>query len=152
MRRGALDESFGQKAAQQRAVHLHHVGQIELKDVSDDLFDRRMVAAKVHGAVAAQKIEIVVALLVPEIGALGPLVNLVKADGPQDLHQGLVHVEVVERIVLPEPLFNDVLDLKSHKGRNLSLSTSLARGIGSHFDGFGSSGFKSSSSFFGSDV
>ena len=51
-------------------------------------------------AVAAKKIEVVVAVLVVEICALGLYVNAVKADGSLDLYKRRVQVLAMEIVVL----------------------------------------------------
>src|SRR2546428_5774242 len=58
MRWGAFDERFGKQAAQKRAIHLHHVRQIEIEHIANGLFHDRMIPSNVKNAVAAQEIEI----------------------------------------------------------------------------------------------
>ena len=40
-RAGVFGERLAQQAGEQRAVHLHHVGQVEVEHVLDGLFDDR---------------------------------------------------------------------------------------------------------------
>ena len=80
-RRQLLEERLAEQPAHQRAIHLHHVGQVEVQRVVHGLGDDGMVAPDVEDAVAAEKIEVFVAFVVVEVGSLRPDVHPVEADG-----------------------------------------------------------------------
>ena len=113
----ALDERLGQHAAEQRAVHLNHVGEVEVENLAQGLFYRRMVAADVEDAVAAEEIEVLLAVEVVKVGAVGVCVDLVEADGALDGDEGGIDVPLVQVIILPEPFRDDLLDINGHMRR-----------------------------------
>ena len=113
MRRTTFDQRLGQQTRQERAIHLHHVRQIQIEHVADHLRDLRMIAADRVHAEPAQHVEVAVAFLVPEILALGFRVHPVEPDGAKHLHQRRVDVLLVQLVVLPEPFGDDLLDIKS---------------------------------------
>ena len=114
-----LGESLGEQAGENRAVHLDHVGEIEFEDVPDGFLNGGVVAADVEDAVAAEEVEVVLAVEVVEVGALGPGVDLVEADGALDLHKGSVHVLVVQVVVLAQPGEDGVFEVEvGHEGRS----------------------------------
>ncbi len=107
-----LGEGLGEEAGKDRAVHLNHVGEIEFEDVPDGLLDGGVVATDVEDAVAAEEVEVVLAVQVVEVGALGPGVDLVEADGALDLHEGPVHVLVVQVVVFAQPGEDGVFEVE----------------------------------------
>ena len=80
MCRRPFRERLGQQAAEERAIHLHHVGQIEIEHVADRFLHRGMVPPDIENAVAAQEIEVSGVIHVVEIGALGAGIDLVEPD------------------------------------------------------------------------
>ena len=62
------------------AVELGQVGQVGVEHVVHGLADHRVVAPEREHAEAGQHVEVVVAVLVVEVGALGPGVDLVEPD------------------------------------------------------------------------
>ena len=78
-----------------------------------------MVAADVEDAVAAEEVEVVLAVEVVEVGALGPGVDLVEADGALDLHKGPVHVLVMQIVVLAQAREDGVFEVEvGHEERS----------------------------------
>src|SRR2546421_12506878 len=54
----ALCDRFREQSAQKRAIHLHHVRQIEIEDIADGLLHDRMIPADIENGIAAEEIEI----------------------------------------------------------------------------------------------
>ena len=106
----ALDEGFGEEAAEEGGVHLDHVGEVEVEGVADGLLCDGVVAADVEDAEAGEEVEVAVAFLVVEVLALGAGVDFVEADHALDLDEGAVEVAVVEGVVFAEAFFDDVFD------------------------------------------
>ena len=61
---------------------------------------------------AEEKIEVVLAVEVVEIGALGAGVDLVEADRALDLHEGPIHVLIVQIVVLAQAGEDGVLEIE----------------------------------------
>ena len=95
MRRRAFGNRFRKEPAQERAIHLHHVGKVQIEHVADRLFHHRMITADVEDAVAAQKIEISGVIHVVEICALCPGINLVETDHALRRYQRPIDVPFV---------------------------------------------------------
>ena len=64
------------------------------------LADDGVVAAEAHHPEAGEHVEVVVAVRVPEVRALGPLVDLVEADGVQHARELVVEVPGVQLVAL----------------------------------------------------
>src|SRR5947199_1341360 len=114
MRRRAFRDRFREKSAQQRTIHLHHVGKIEIEYVADRLLHHGMVTANVENAVAAQEIEIWLVIHIVEIGAFGPGIDLVEADDALGCNQGAVQMPLVQFVIFAQPRRNDLFQIKSH--------------------------------------
>src|SRR6267378_6840102 len=56
--RRAFCDRFGEQAAQERTVHLHHIRQIEIEHVADSLFYDGVIPPDVKNRIAAEEIEI----------------------------------------------------------------------------------------------
>ncbi len=114
MRRGALGDRFREQTAEQRAIHLHHVWQIEIKHVADRFFHQRMVASDVENTVAAQKIEIRRVIHVVEISAFSAGIDLVEADDPLRLHQRAIQMLLVQIVIFAQTRGDDLFQIESH--------------------------------------
>jgi hypothetical protein len=95
-----FDKGFGEKAGEDGAVHLNHIGEIEFEDVLNRFLNGGMVATEIKDAVAAEEIEVVFAVEVVEVGAFGAGVDFIEADGALNFDQSTIDVLVVEIIVL----------------------------------------------------
>ena len=95
-----FDKGFGEKAGENGTVHLDHVGEIEFENVLDGFLDGGMVTTEIKDAVAAEEIEVVLAVEVVEIGTFGPGVDFIKPDGALNFDQSTIDVLVVEIVVL----------------------------------------------------
>ena len=115
MRRRAFRERLGQQPAEERAIHLHHVRQIEIEHVADRLLHRGMVAADIENAVAAQEIEVGVLIHVVEISALRPGIDLVETDDALGRDQRAIEVPLVQLVVFAEPGCDDFFQVKCHR-------------------------------------
>ncbi len=114
MRRRALGQRFREQPAQERAIHLHHVRQVELEHVADRLLHRRMVAADVEHGIAAQEVEVIPPIHVVKIGAFRARIDLVKTDHPLRCHQRAIEVLLVQIVVLAQPRGDDLLQVECH--------------------------------------
>ena len=95
MRRRAFHNRFGQQPAQERAIHLHHVGQIEIEDIPDCFFHHRMVAADVEHGITAEEIEIGVVIHIVEISAFRPGIDLVETNDALGCDQRAIDVAMM---------------------------------------------------------
>ena len=95
-----FDKGFGEKAGEDGTVHLDHIGEIEFEDVLDSFLDGGMVTTEIKDAVAAEEIEVVLAVEVVEVGAFGAGVDFVEADGALNFDQSTIDVLVVQIVVL----------------------------------------------------
>lgn len=90
-----FDKGFGEKTGKDGAVHLDHIGEIEFEDVLDGFLDGGMVTTEVKDAVAAEEIEVVLAVEVVEVGAFGAGVDFIETDGALNFDQSTIDVLVV---------------------------------------------------------
>jgi len=75
-----------------------------------------MVPANVENTVAAQKIQIRLAVHIVEIGPFGPCIDFVEANHSLRCYQRWVYMALVQLIVLTQPCRYDFLQIKSHCG------------------------------------
>src|SRR5205807_1400389 len=104
MRRRAFGDGLGQEPAQEGAIHLHHVWQIEIENIADRFFHYRMVAANIENGIAAEEIEVGVVIHVVEISAFSPGIDLVETNDALGRDQGAIDVTVMQLVILAEPL------------------------------------------------
>ena len=112
-------EGLGEETGEDGAVHLDHVGEIEFQNVADGFLEGGMITADIEDAVAAEEVEVVLAVEVVEVGAFTAGVDLVKADGALDLHERAVHVLVVQIVVLAQPGEDRVFEVEFGHGLNI---------------------------------
>ena len=100
--RGAefFDKGFSEKAGENGTVHLDHVGEIEFEDVLDRFLDGGMVTTEIKDTVAAEKIEVVLAVEVVEVSAFGTGVDFIEANSPLNFDQSTIDLLVVQIVVL----------------------------------------------------
>ena len=115
MLRRSFRQGLGEQAAEERAIHLHHVWQVEIEHVTDGFLHRGMVSSNVEDAVAAEKIEIGVVIHVVEISAFRSSVDFVEADDALRRDQGAVEMPLVEFVVLAQPGGYDLLQVNCHR-------------------------------------
>ena len=117
--RGAqfFDESFGEEAGENGAVHLNHVGEVEIQDIPDRFLDGGVIATNVEDAVAAEEVEVVLTVEIVEVGTFCAGINFIEADRALNFHEGTIDVLVVEVVVLPEPGEDRVFEVEfGHRG------------------------------------
>src|SRR4051812_7188623 len=114
MRRRALRNRFRKQTAQERAIHLHHVWQIELEHVCDGLLHRGMIAADVENAVAAQEIEVIPIIHVIQISAFRPRIDAIKTDDALGRYERAIKMPLVQVVVLAKSSVDDLFQIKSH--------------------------------------
>ena len=119
--RGAkfFDESLGQKAGENGAVHLNHIGEIEFEDVLDGFLNGGMVAADIENAVAAEEVEVVLPVEVVEVSPFGPSINFIEPDGALNLNQSTIDELIVQVVVLAESGENRVFEIECGHGSYL---------------------------------
>jgi hypothetical protein len=94
------EQPLGEDAGQRRRVKLGEVGELGVDHVMHGPLDHRVVAPQREHAEAGQHVEVVVALVVVKVGALGPRIDLVEADRVQHLRQLRVHVPRLQLVPL----------------------------------------------------
>src|SRR5207245_894754 len=114
MRRRAFRDRFREQSTQQRTIHLHHVGKIEIEYVADRFLHYGMVPANVENAVATQEIEIWLVIHIVEISAFSPGIDLVETDDALGRNQGAVQVPLVQFVIFAQPRRDDLFQIKSH--------------------------------------
>ena len=117
MRGRFLEQRFREQSRKQRAIHLHHIGQIEVEHVADRLFDRGMVAPDIEDAVAGEKIEVIAAIAIVEVRPFGACIDLVEADDALHLHKRGVEMPLVERIVFAQARLDELFEIDRHLWR-----------------------------------
>ena len=100
--RRSLRQRLGQQPAEERAIHLHHVGQIEIEHVADRFLHRGMVPTDIENAVAAQEIEVGGIIHVVEVGALGPRIDLVEPDDALRGDERAIEVPLMQLVIFAE--------------------------------------------------
>jgi len=111
-----FDESFGEEAGEDGAVHLDHIGEVEFKDVTNGFLDGGMVATDVEDAVAAEEVEVVLAVEIVEVSAICAGIDLIKADGALNLYESTIDVLIVQLVVLAQSGEDRVFEVKfGHK-------------------------------------
>ena len=96
-----FDESFSEETGENRAVHLHHVGEVEFKDVTNGFLNRGMITADVENAVAAEEVEVVLAVEIVEVGTFGSGLDFIEPDRALNFDERTIDVLIVEVVVLP---------------------------------------------------
>lgn len=92
------EEPLREQPGQRRAVEAGEVGEPGVEDVVQRLADDGVMAAEAHHPEPGQHVEVVVAVRVPEVRALGPLVDLVEADGVQHARELVVEMPGVQLV------------------------------------------------------
>jgi hypothetical protein len=123
-RRGR-EQPLGEDPRERRDVHLHEARQLALEHLAQRGDERRVVAADREHAEARQQVEILLALVVVEIGTVRAHVVAVEADRLEHAHVLRVQVALVEIELLALALANQLQDALGH-----SLAV-LARGMAS---------------------
>ena len=76
-----------------------------------------MIATNVEDAVAAEEVEVVLAVEIVEVGTFCAGINFIEADRALNFHEGTIDVFVVEVVVLPEPGEDRVFEIEfGHSG------------------------------------
>ena len=99
MRRCALRDGLGEQAAQERAIHLHHVRQIEIEHVADRFLHDGMVSADVENRITAQEIEVGVVIHVVEISAFSPGIDLVETNDALGRDQRAIDMSMMQLVI-----------------------------------------------------
>jgi len=97
-----FDESFSEEAGENGAVHLHHVGKVQFENVANGFLDGGMVATDVEDAVAAEEVEVVLAVEIVEVSAFCAGIDFIEADRALNLYESTIDVLVVEVVVLAQ--------------------------------------------------
>ncbi len=97
-----FDKGFSEETGENGAVHLHHVGEVEFKDVTNGFVYCGMITADVENAVAAEEVEVVLAVEVVEIGAFSAGIDFIEADGALNFYERAIDVLIVKLVVLAQ--------------------------------------------------
>ncbi len=111
---GTGDELLGQQAGEQRAVHLDHVGQVQVECLVQGRLDRRVAAAEGINPESGQKIEVLLPGVVVKVTALAADVVTVEPESPDRPGELGVHVPLVQGEVLPGPLRERAGNIEGH--------------------------------------
>ena len=111
-----FDESFGEEAGENGAVHLDHIGEVEFKDVTNGFLDGGMVATDVEDAVAAEEVEVVLAVKIVEVSAFCAGIDLIESDRTLNFYERAIDVLVVEVVVLAQSGEDRVFEVKFGHG------------------------------------
>ncbi len=107
-RRRAREQLLGEHAAQQRHAELRQVAGARLHHLSHRGDRRGVVAPDREHAVAAEQVEVALAVGVDQVRALAAGPHAVEAERPQDAPHLGVQVAVVERHLLAAPRRQDL--------------------------------------------
>ena len=102
MRRSSFRQRLSKQPAQKRAIHLHHVWQIEIENIANRLFHHRMIPSDIENAIAAQKIQVRLIIHVIEVRAFRSRIDLVEPDHSLRLDQRRIYVPLVELIIFTQ--------------------------------------------------
>ena len=108
------EELLREKAGQQRTIHLHHVGEIEVDRLVQRGLDRRMPTTECEDAEARQHVEVALPAIVVEVAALAANEVAVETERLEYPRQLRVQVLLVECKVLTVPLFECPGNVERH--------------------------------------
>ena len=94
---------LGQQARQQGAVHLHHVGQVQVDRLVQGCLDAGMAAAEGVNPESGQEVEVALPGCVVEVTAFAADVLSIEPDGLKRPGELAVQEPLVQREVLPGP-------------------------------------------------
>jgi hypothetical protein len=97
-------------------VLFRSVGEVEFKDVTNGFLYCGMITADVENAVAAEEVEVVLAVEVVEVGAFRAGIDFIKADGALNLYESTIDVLIVKLVVLPQTSENSVFEIEFGHG------------------------------------
>jgi len=97
-----FDESFSEETGENGAVHLDHIGEVEFKDVANGFLNRGMITADVENAVAAEEVEVVLAVKIVEVRAFCAGIDFIETDGALNLYESTIDVLIVKLVVLAQ--------------------------------------------------
>jgi hypothetical protein len=75
-----------------------------------------MITADVENAVAAEEVEVVLAVEVVEVGALSASIYFIKADGALNFYESTIDVLIVQLVVLSQTSENCVFEIEFGHG------------------------------------
>ena len=113
--RRAPDQLLGQQRRHRRDPHLRRVRRLALHRLDEPLAHARVRPADVEHPVAAEPVEVALAVRVEEVRALGSRPVAVEADRPQHPDHLRVHVLRVQVQGLPRPRVQQLAEL-AHRG------------------------------------
>ena len=114
MRWRFFQQRLGEQAAEERAIHLHHVGQIQLEQVAERALHGGVVATDVEDGVAAEEVEVVALVEVVEVGALRAGIDVVEADDALHADERGVQVLFMQRVVFAKAGSDEAIKVERH--------------------------------------
>ena len=80
---------------------MNHIGEIKIKDIPNGFLYRGMIATNIEDAVAAEEVEVVLAVEIVKVGTLCTGIDFIKANRPLNFDERTIDVLVVQVVVLP---------------------------------------------------
>lgn len=111
-----FDKGFGEETGENGAVHLHHIGEVEFKDVANGFLNRGMITADVENAVAAEEVEVVLAVKIVEVSAFCAGIDFIEADRALNFYERAIDVLIVKLVVLAKSGEDRVFEVKFGHG------------------------------------
>ncbi len=111
---GAFYQLLSQQPGEESAVHLDHVGQVEVKGSVERRLDGRVAPPQGIHAETREEVEVGLPNLVVEVATVGPDIKPVETNRFEDPHQLVVQVLLVEDKVLPVTAPQKGLQVKWH--------------------------------------
>jgi len=81
---------------------LNHVREVEIQDIPNGFLYRGMITTNIEDTVAAQEVEVVLAVEIVEVGTFCTGIDFIEADRSLNFDERTVHVLVVEVVVLSQ--------------------------------------------------
>jgi len=107
-----FDESFGEEAGENGAVHLNHIREVEIQDIPNSFLYRGMIAADVENAVAAEEVEVVLTVEIVQVGTFCAGIDFIKANRSLNFDERTIDVLVVEVVVLAQTSQDGVFEVE----------------------------------------
>ena len=95
---------------------MNHVREVEIQDIPDRFLEGGMIATNVENAVAAEEVEVVLAVEIVEVGTFCAGIDFIKADRSLNFDERTIDVLIVEVVVLPESGEDRVFEIEFGHG------------------------------------
>ena len=99
----AGNQLLGQDPREKRAIHLHHVGEVEVDGLVQRGLERRMAATEGIDTEAGEEVEIPLTLGIEEVGTFAADVEAIETDRLEHPGKLMIEVLLMKGVVLPVP-------------------------------------------------